>query len=131
MMDAEPYYVIYGATKQQILDTVEVDYIFMRLFDEPHISKYKGLTIHGEAGSYAEEYAKANEFAFEQTNSDYVLGDVNLDGTITIVDATLIMKANVGMEVLTEQQTKLADFNKDGFVNVVDATEIQKKLAGF
>ncbi len=131
MINGEPYYVIYGATKQQILDTSEVDYLYMGLFDEPYVSKYKGLTIHGEAGSYAEEYAKANDFTFDQTKSDYVLGDVNLDGTITIVDATMIMKANVGMEVLTEQQTKLADFNKDGFVNVVDATEIQKKLAGF
>ena len=87
--------------------------------------------IASEVECYAEEYAKANEFAFEQTKSDYILGDVNLDGTITIVDATLIMKSNVGMEAFTEQQTKLADFNKDGFVNVVDATEIQKKLAGF
>lgn len=131
MLNGSPYYIIYGATKQQIIDTSCIDYLNMNLFDEPSISKYNGLTIHGEAGSYAEEYAKANDFTFEQTKSGYVLGDVNLDGAISIVDATLIMKANVEIDTLTEQQTKLADFNNDGLVNVVDATEIQKKLAGF
>lgn len=131
MLDGNPYYVIYGATKQQIVDTSCVDYLYMDLFDEPHISKYNGLTIYGEVGSYAEEYAKANNFTFEQKKSDYVIGDVNLDGTVSILDATVVMKANVGMEFLTEQQTKLADLNNDGLVNVVDATEIQKKLAGF
>ena len=130
-VQGELIYVIYGATKEQIINTAEVDYLYMHHFGQPGLNRYYDLTIYGEAGSYAEEYAKANGITFEQVKSEYELGDVNLDGTVTIVDATLIMKANVGIEVLTEQQTKLADFNKDGLVNVIDATEIQKKLAGF
>ncbi len=127
-MEGNVLYVIYGATKEQIKNTAEVDYMFMRHFGKPAFNRYYDLTIHGEAGSYVEEYAKANGISFEQP---YELGDVNLDGAVTIVDATLIMKANVGIEKLTEQQTKLADLNNDGFVNVIDATDIQKKLAGF
>ncbi len=130
-MEDNILYVIYGATKEQIKNTAEVDYMFMRHFGKPALNRYYDLTIHGEAGSYAEEYAKANGINFEQTKSEYLLGDVNLDGTVTIVDATLVMKANVGIEKLTEQQAKLADINNDGLVNVVDATDIQKRLAGF
>lgn len=127
----ELIYVIYGATKEQITDTAQVDYVYMRHFGKPALNRYYDLTIKGEADSYAEEYAKANGINFEQTKSEYEIGDVNLDGTVTIMDATLVMKANVGLETLTEQQEKLADFNNDGLVNIVDATDIQKRLAGF
>ena len=131
MIDGSVSYVIYGASKQQIIDTSCVDYLEMQLFDEPVISQYNGLVIYGEAGSSAEEYAKANGIKFAQERIENTAGDVNLDGIVTIVDVTLVMKANVGLVKLTEHQTKLADFNNDGIVNVVDATDIQKKLAGF
>lgn len=62
--------------------------------------------------------------------SEYILGDVTLDGRLNVRDATLIQKHMAKMEVLEEKALELADFNNDGKVNVKDATAIQKHIAG-
>jgi len=58
------------------------------------------------------------------------LGDVNNDGTISILDATEIMKYSADLIDETQIIFKYADVNGDGTVNVMDATAIQKILAG-
>ena len=58
-----------------------------------------------------------------------VIGDVNGDGNITILDATAIQKHLARLEVLTDEQLAVADTNGDGNVTILDATEIQKYLA--
>ena len=58
----------------------------------------------------------------------FAIGDVNLDGSVDILDATEISKFAVSTAALSDVQMKLADFNRDGVVNVLDATEIQKTL---
>ena len=127
----ETYYVIYGATKEQIVQLGNDDVAFISLFDEPALNKYYNLTIYGTTGSVAEEYALANDIAFVGNAPEHQLGDVNLDGVISVADATLIMKSNVGLEELTDYQLELADYDGNGAVNVMDATEIQKKIAGY
>lgn len=64
-------------------------------------------------------------FNFEP-NKEALLGDVNGDGEITIVDATIIQKYIVGQTTLDDETLNVADVNKDGAVTVVDATLIQK-----
>lgn len=64
-------------------------------------------------------------FNFEP-NKEALLGDVNGDGEITIVDATIIQKYIVGQTTLDDETFNVADVNKDGAVTVVDATLIQK-----
>lgn len=59
-----------------------------------------------------------------------LLGDVNMDGAVSITDATEVQKAIAGLLSLNEYQNKLADVNKDGSVSIIDATQIQKYLAG-
>ena len=83
------------------------------------------VTIKGSYGSYAEEYAKANNIPFEGISA-YDVGDVNMDGRIDILDATLIQKYVAGIVELSAEQKHLADYNNDGDITVVDATEIQK-----
>ena len=56
-------------------------------------------------------------------------GDVDLDGKITIRDASMIQKAIAKMVDMTDMQFKAADTNDDGRINVKDATAIQKYLA--
>lgn len=58
----------------------------------------------------------------------FAIGDVNLDGSVDILDATEISKFAISTAALSDVQMKLADFNRDGVVNVLDATEIQKTL---
>lgn len=56
----------------------------------------------------------------------FKIGDVNLDGSVDILDATEISRFAVSSAALSDVQMKLADFNQDGVVNVIDVTEIQK-----
>lgn len=56
------------------------------------------------------------------------VGDVNIDGVISILDATLIQKYLADLTTLTDEQIKYADFNFDGRVSVMDSTGIQRYL---
>ena len=85
------------------------------------------VTITGYFGSYAEEYANANNIPFKGISA-YEIGDVNMDGKIDITDATLIQKIVVNLVKPSAEQSYLADFNNDGEITVVDATDIQKYI---
>lgn len=60
----------------------------------------------------------------------YPKGDVNLDGKVTIMDATLLQKNLAGIVMLNDLQKKAADSTNDGKTNISDVTTIQKHLAG-
>ncbi|MEE1171118.1 MAG: leucine-rich repeat protein [Ruminococcus sp.] len=60
-----------------------------------------------------------------------VVGDANLDGTITISDVTAIQYYLAELTELTDEQLALADTNGDGEVNISDATHLQMFLADF
>lgn len=57
-----------------------------------------------------------------------LLGDVNNDGVVNIIDGTQIQKYIVFLVSFTDEQKLLADFNKDGVINVFDVTALQKYL---
>ncbi len=106
------------------------------------------FSICAPKGSEGEKYAKENEFYYEESREDYdasmdevdydnprdfdefVFGDVDLDGRVTVKDATLIQKHAAH---ITELQYKVQYFvssvNFDFDINVRDATMIQKHLA--
>ena len=80
------------------------------------------VSVFGLCASAAEETTEANVV---------LLGDVNLNGEVTISDATLIQKALAKLATLDETQTTAADATEDGEVNIKDTTMIQKWLAKF
>lgn len=59
-----------------------------------------------------------------------LLGDVNADGEINVLDANEVQKNVTRVVSLDSYQKKLADVNNNGGVSVVDATLIQKYIAG-
>lgn len=59
-----------------------------------------------------------------------ILGDANGDSLITVADATLIQKAAVGLDTITDERTKAADVDGNEVVNIKDATLIQKHIVG-
>ena len=61
----------------------------------------------------------------------YYIGDSDLDGRITIKDATKIQKHIAKLLTLDDVALVLADANNDAKVSVKDATQIQKFIAGF
>lgn len=99
-------------------------------------------SISGVAsGTYTMKISKNahvdREYTVIVTNSDvirnakiFAIGDVNSDGDISVVDATLVQKYIVGLENLTDLQKKSADVNDNNEISVVDATLIQKYIVG-
>lgn len=94
-----------------------------------------------ESGTYTMKVSKNahadREYTVIVANSDvirnakiFAIGDVNSDGDISVVDATLVQKYIVGLENLTDLQKKSADVNDNNEISVVDATLIQKYIVG-
>lgn len=89
----------------------------------------KELTISCYKNSDAHELAQNFDIDYILLDIEEKLGDVDLDGKVTIKDATLIQKYLAKMVKLTKQKNRFADFNHDGKVNIKDATAIQKFIA--
>ena len=59
-----------------------------------------------------------------------ILGDVDCDGVVTIIDASLIQKYKAHVIDETKIDLSVADVDSDGVVSVLDATRIQRYKAG-
>lgn len=79
------------------------------------------VNLHGEGKGYI-----VNAI----TNDDYVLGDVNGDGTISAVDSQMILKHTSGESTLSNEQFVLGDVNGDAKVSAVDSRCILQYVAG-
>lgn len=66
----------------------------------------------------------------EPTQPQTVVGDVDADGEMSVLDAALIQVALVGKKTITAEQTAIADVDKDGEMSVLDAALIQLVLVG-
>ncbi len=62
--------------------------------------------------------------------SDYILGDVNLDGEINYLDAMMVLRYDAALITLTDEKMTVGDVNKDGEVNSLDAIKILRYDAG-
>ena len=60
----------------------------------------------------------------------YQYGDVNRNGTVTVLDASWIRQHLVGKKAFDEYQLQLADVNKSGNISVLDASWIRQRLVG-
>ena len=60
----------------------------------------------------------------------FIYGDVDLDGTVTVKDATLIQKGLANITYVTAVQKYLADPESTGY-SIKNATAIQKYLANY
>ena len=64
----------------------------------------------------------------EHTQYPTILGDVNGDRYVDILDAAMIQKFAVNKAELNRAQKRTADYNRDGKIDILDATAIQKAL---
>ena len=58
-----------------------------------------------------------------------MLGDVNNDGKINMLDAILVQKNGVGLLTLSDTQLEASDANKDGKLSATDALFILEAVA--
>lgn len=59
----------------------------------------------------------------------YVLGDVNADGKMSLLDARFVLKVVSGTEELDQIQTLSADMNEDGEISLIDVRLILRMLS--
>ncbi len=86
--------------------------------------------IYGFENSTAQAYAeKYNRNFVVYVEPDYIIGDADMDGVLSVLDATEIQMYKAEFFILSEKQMKAADFDGDGEVSVMDATAIQFELA--
>ncbi len=82
------------------------------------------VVFYGYSGT-AEDYAEKFNFTFV----NMCLGDVNGDGAVNALDASMILTeyaaaATDSESVLTEDQNSLADTDLDGAINALDASSV-------
>lgn len=82
------------------------------------------LLIVCSPNSYAAQYAQANHIDYI-SSEDFVMGDVDGNGSVSLRDATLIQLFNVELSELDDMALLRSDINGDGKVNLRDATLIQ------
>ncbi|MBQ2971185.1 MAG: dockerin type I repeat-containing protein [Ruminococcus sp.] len=90
--------------------------------------------INGEqANAFGSHDDKFVEFYYDfapcKASDDIMLGDVDGDGKVSVVDATLVQRHVAKLTTLELTQLLAADTYKDGEITVVDATTIQRFVA--
>ena len=68
--------------------------------------------------------------AIDSGMTDYMMGDVNKDGQVDILDLVQIANHILGSNLLTGESLQLADYNGDGNVNVNDMVQITNVVLG-
>lgn len=58
--------------------------------------------------------------------STYEIGDVDMDGNVSVADATIAQRQAMGLITLSSEQYQLADYNGDGNVSIEDALSIMR-----
>lgn len=96
---------------------------------------YDQFTFDGQYEYMTDWFLSRSAWISEQWKSDAtqnqtngLLGDADLNGRITVTDATAVQKVAAKMDVEVFADL-LADVTKDGKINVKDATAIQKHCA--
>lgn len=80
------------------------------------------VVIYGTADSYAIAYAKEHEIDYVRTNVEtYVLGDVNNDGEVDVVDATYIQRYLAGVPM---KDREIIERNGDVDGGGIDVTDV-------
>lgn len=81
---------------------------------------YSDVLVIAYAGSAAAEIMTERGFEVTFLESDIIIGDVNLDGKVSISDAVLMQKYLTSTEVLSEIQKISADIDENTRVNIFD-----------
>ena len=61
-------------------------------------------------------------FTFEMAS--ILMGDINFDGILNVLDAVLLVNAVLNPGLLDDAEFQAADFNTDGFLNVLDVVSL-------
>lgn len=114
-----------------VLTVLNPDCKFLNIYTFPYA---KSATIKGYENSTAQTYAEKNNFNFESlgeipdTPEILLLGDVNFDNSVDILDVIALNKAILGQKILTDKQIKVIDFNQDNIADPTDSLTLMKYI---
>lgn len=93
---------------------------------------YGGSAVDNQAFFDPSGKALASLWVFDKVHTDdYLLGDTDLDGAVTVMDATAVQRYLVGFVYLSPTAKRAADMTRSGTLDIIDATRIQRFLAGY
>ncbi len=94
-------------------------------------------TYMGKCGWFATDFAELvysndseNGAIPEQDKREDLMGDADLDGQVTIIDATLYQRILAQLATPTQYQLALGDMDGDSRLSIVDVTTLRCILAG-
>ena len=98
--------------------------------EEPGVSGHFDGTFYGNEGSSIHRYARnnADRFISLEALAAAKTGDLNADGTQTVLDAVILQKHLVRSAPLCPFQTPLADVNGDHTINIIDLALLKRAL---
>lgn len=85
------------------------------------------LTVYGVAGTLAETFAKENGVTFVELK-DVIYGDVDEDGTVTIMDYASTKSCVIGENVFKGCAEIIGDMNSDCVIDAFDLFQIDKTI---
>lgn len=91
---------------------------------------YMSFILSEKSDSEIDNYIASYESPTDGDINQSLPGDVDGDGTVSILDATVIQKYLAGSVQLDDSRKAVGDVNGDGTISVTDATLIQKYIAG-
>ena len=121
---------------KDVIEVEKVNDVFKELnLDVHQIDKiYEYLESHNIAIlnlSNDDEPDDSAILEIEQEEDDYLIGDVDNNGKVTLIDAQLVLKAALGIENFSDEKAaKAADADESGKVDLVDVTLILKAALG-
>ncbi len=98
----------------------------MSTFPEKNLNIFV-VTTDEEGLEY--EILYAAEDIIEVVNTDTMLGNIDGDSDVTILDATAIQLHLAHFQTLNKEQMQCADTNGDGEISIHDVSEIQRFIA--
>ena len=114
-------------TKAQILKASEMDYVIKIVCYDPNWTPQDDYTDPSGTMPLATQNSATAEPTTEKGNQS-LLGDVNGDNDVNVLDAVDIQKYSSDNLVFTDEQKHIGDYNKDGVCDILDATAIQTAL---
>lgn len=75
-------------------------------------------------------FDRVDSFAISKAFPEYMLGDIDLNGKIEVLDARLLLRYAVGLESLSQTQLMYADINGDNIISIHDARKLLRIAVG-
>ena len=108
---------------------------------DKNLKKKRDVITPANASGFYEAGVTNVVYLYEKENEDpgpgpgpepgdgSLMGDADLSGDITILDATFIQRVLAALETQNDESKKLSDVNNNGETDIIDANYIQRYLA--